>query len=678
MERKRCFKRGIRVLLLFCLLLGVGRMSGLRAQAAQGITPEQYWQKAWPFVEDGRFRTGAPYADRRPYLSNYSCWSCYAYAADFCAYVYGQYNAWHSDYFTRYYDVSQIQSGDILHMLPNHWFVVVERNGNELMTAEGNVDRYNTGTFLAECSRDHYRIENGMLKNLWKNQYLTIDEAYHYNFSPSQTVPGKTVVWANAKDSASPVSFSWNATANTESYNLVVYNASTNTCVLRKEGLTGTSYSAILGAGSYYARVASVSGVKYTVSDDVSFRVAEAHTHKYERKVTKATPSKNGSILEICSCGIVKPGSKRTTIYYPKTIKLAKTSYSYNGLAKTPKVTVIGSNGKTISSKYYTVQYPSGRKKAGTYTVKVIFKGNYKGTVSRKFTISAKNHHHWYRTKVTKATTKKNGMTWRECACGTVTAKKVIYYPKKVTLSDVTYVYDGKVKTPKVKVTGSNGKTISSKNYTVSYQAGRKKIGTYKVTVKFKGNYSGTVTKTFKIAAKGWIYTDKLPAGVNSSKYVIQYRHTYTKTESYYENSGNVYGSVWPLAVSPTRLDAGYYYFHYCSGWKGAEVNYEQTSDFVHYDQVAPESVDIVSTGLDGSLTYYVLNWKGTGNRAYCQSGVTCDGSGGAHGTRGYAWYRMNLYQDRVLKTKTTTTQSGWVSKKDGKATKVTYRYKRK
>lgn len=677
MEQKKRFRKGLQVLLLFFLLLGSGKMFCLSAEAAQGITLEQYWQKAWPFVEDGRFRTGAPYAGRSPYLSGYSCSGCFAYAADFCAYVYGQYSAWKSDYFTRYSGVSQIQSGDILHM-PGHWFVVVERNGDELMTAEGNVDRYQTGNWLAECSRDHYRIENGQIKNLWKNCYVTIDEAYHYNFSPSQVNPGKTSVQVRAKNSSTPVAFSWSATANTQYYNLGVYNAATNACVLKKEGLTATSYSAVLGAGGYYVRVASVSGEKYTVSDAVSFRVAQTHTHKYQTKVTKATLSKNGLIQTVCSCGKVKPGSTKTTIYYPKTIKLAKTSYSYNGWTKTPKVTVTGSNGRAISSKYYSVQYPAGRKKAGTYTVKVVFKGNYRGTASRKFTISAKNHRHSYRTKVTKATTKKNGKIWKECACGTVTAKTVIYYPKSITLSDVTYVYDGKTKTPKVKVVGSNGKTISSKNYTVSYSAGRKKIGTYKVTVKFRGNYSGTATKTFKIAAKGWIYTDKLPSGVTSSKYVIQYKHTYNKKETYYENSGGVYGSLWPLAVSQTRLDAGYYYFHYCSGWKGAEVNYEQTSDFVHYDQVAPGAVDVVATGLDGSLTYYVLNWKGTSSRAYCQSGVTCDGSAGAHGTRGYAWYRMNLYQDRVLKTRTTKTQSGWVSKKDGKAAKVTYRYKRK
>ena len=47
------------------------------------------------------------------------------------------------------------------------------------------------------------------------------------------------------------------------------------------------------------------------------------------------------------------------------------------------------------------------------------------------------------------------------CSCGVVTGKKTIYYPKTIKLSATSYTYDGKVKTPKVKVTGANKKTIS-------------------------------------------------------------------------------------------------------------------------------------------------------------------------------------------------------------------------
>ena len=78
---------------------------------------------------------------------------------------------------------------------------------------------------------------------------------------------------------------------------------------------------------------------------------------------------------------------------------------------------------------------------------------------------------------------------------------KINLYIKKVKLSKKTYKYDGKVKTPKVTVKASNGKTVSKKYYTVKYQKGRRKPGKYKVTVKFKGKYkkAGTITKTFTI-----------------------------------------------------------------------------------------------------------------------------------------------------------------------------------
>ena len=45
-----------------------------------------------------------------------------------------------------------------------------------------------------------------------------------------------------------------------------------------------------------------------------------------------------------------------------------------------------------------------------------------------------------------------------------------------------------------------NGKILEKNtDFTVTYASGRKNAGTYKVTVKLKGNYSGSGTKTFKI-----------------------------------------------------------------------------------------------------------------------------------------------------------------------------------
>ncbi len=110
--------------------------------------------------------------------------------------------------------------------------------------------------------------------------------------------------------------------------------------------------------------------------------------HVYKTVTTKATTTKNGSIQTKCSeCGKVK---STTTIAYPKTITLSATKYTYDGNAKKPTVTVKDSNGNKIASTNYTVTY-SNNTVVGKATVKITFKGNYSGTVSKTFTIVPKS-----------------------------------------------------------------------------------------------------------------------------------------------------------------------------------------------------------------------------------------------------------------------------------------------
>ncbi len=101
-----------------------------------------------------------------------------------------------------------------------------------------------------------------------------------------------------------------------------------------------------------------------------------------------------------------------------------------------------------------------------------------------------------------KATLTKNGSEIYKCSvCKTVLSNEMHFFkPNSIYLSSNYYRYDGKVKTPKViidKVDGS--KLVEGKDYTVSYASGRKKVGKYKVTVTFKGYYSGTKALYFDI-----------------------------------------------------------------------------------------------------------------------------------------------------------------------------------
>ena len=189
-----------------------------------------------------------------------------------------------------------------------------------------------------------------------------------------------------------------------------------------------------------------------------------AKGHSYTAKTTKATLTANGSVNSVCTvCDYVKTDK---TISYPKTFTLSTTSYPYNGSVKTPTVTVKDAAGKVLKKDTdYTVIYASGRKNVGTYNVTVKMKGNYTGTKTLSFKITPIN--------ISNCTVK---------------------------LSATSVTYNGAVRTPTVTVRNANGvKLTKDTHYTVTYDEGRKNAGTYNVTVKMKGNYTGTKTLSFKI-----------------------------------------------------------------------------------------------------------------------------------------------------------------------------------
>ncbi len=99
-----------------------------------------------------------------------------------------------------------------------------------------------------------------------------------------------------------------------------------------------------------------------------------------------------------------------------------------------------------------------------------------------------------------------------------------------VKLSKTTYVYNGKKKKPTVTVTDVNGNVISSDNYTVTYESGRKKVGKYKVTVTFTGNYSGTETLYFTIKPKKTA-VKKITA--NSKSFTVKWKKRTTQVTGY-------------------------------------------------------------------------------------------------------------------------------------------------
>lgn len=76
--------------------------------------------------------------------------------------------------------------------------------------------------------------------------------------------------------------------------------------------------------------------------------------------------------------------------------------------------------------------------------------------------------------------------------------KNIVNATPSVKLSTSSYTYNGKVKTPGVKVS-VNGTVLTKDNYSVSYGKGRKNVGKYTVKVTLKNDYAGSKTVSFKI-----------------------------------------------------------------------------------------------------------------------------------------------------------------------------------
>ena len=112
---------------------------------------------------------------------------------------------------------------------------------------------------------------------------------------------------------------------------------------------------------------------------------------------------------------------------------------------------------------------------------------------------------HQNKSQLTKATTAKDGQTYKKCSvCGAVTGKTVIPKASNIKLSKTAYTYNGKVQKPSVTVKDSKGKALKKgTDYTVSYSSGSKNVGRYTVKVTLKGNYSGTKSLTYNINPKG-------------------------------------------------------------------------------------------------------------------------------------------------------------------------------
>lgn len=140
-------------------------------------TPGEYFALSDAFVADERWCDGTTWGWQMPKLSDWTAWQCYAYACDFTKYMYGVDNY---EWGTYYASTSQIQTGDVVRA-GGHSFVVLERNGNYLRTAEGN---YGGRVRVADPG---YEITSEGLLQLGANRLLAFYKGYHFDTGGATT-----------------------------------------------------------------------------------------------------------------------------------------------------------------------------------------------------------------------------------------------------------------------------------------------------------------------------------------------------------------------------------------------------------------------------------------------------------------------------------------------------------
>lgn len=144
------------------------------------------------------------------------------------------------------------------------------------------------------------------------------------------------------------------------------------------------------------------------------------------------------------------------------TASLSASTFGYDGSKKKPSATVRSGNKTLTSGTDFTVSY-SNNVNVGTASAVITGKGNYSGSITKEFIITPADF-----SKLT------------------------------ASLAAGTFSYDGTEKKPEVTVKSGSKQLTSGTDFTVSY-TDNINVGTAKAVITGKGNYSGTITKSFKI-----------------------------------------------------------------------------------------------------------------------------------------------------------------------------------
>lgn len=252
----------------------------------------------------------------------------------------------------------------------------------------------------------------------------------------------------------------------------------------------GTAYVIIKGKGSYSGTVKRSFTIKPAIiyKQCTFYKIAsQYYTGSQIKPIPKikngTTTLKNGTDFTLTYQNNVNKGTAKVyikgkgnysgscsltfsiTARPVSTLKITVPSVTYNGKAQKPAVTVKYNNYKFKNGTDYTLSYKNNTK-IGTATVTVKGKGKLSGTKSVTFKINAKPI--------------KNA---------------VITYNNSLT-------YNGSTLSPAVTVKYGNATLKKNTDYTVAY-SNNVNAGTGTITITGKGIYGGSVKKTFTIKKLG-------------------------------------------------------------------------------------------------------------------------------------------------------------------------------
>ena len=238
-----------------------------------------------------------------------------------------------------------------------------------------------------------------------------------------------------------------------------------------------------------------------------NFTPAIGHSdHTYTDKVTKEpTCTEDGIRTYTCSCGET----------YTETIKATGHTYQDEVIPPTEKEKGYTLHICTSCGDLYKDSYTPVIEHTHTheYTCQRVSEPDCETNGVEVYTCTCGDFHtkniaatgHNWKTTSVKATLTADGSTVKTCSiCKKQEVISTVARIASVTLSDTTYTYNGKVRTPEVTVTDRNGNALTEgTDYKVTMAAGRINVGQYSVSVTFQGNYSGTYQTTFTICPKG-------------------------------------------------------------------------------------------------------------------------------------------------------------------------------